>query len=139
MKTKVINKQNLEHFKMINWRLFSHKFFKNSKMFCHSPGQYSLEFLCFLFYQGPKFLRWSTCAFRFYWFFNSFSFSTKEFKQKNNYIAIKNEKFQLCFDTTNINLFWYNKSQSRSFIIQLETTMQWLRKFERKIICDEIF
>ena len=34
-------------------------------------------------------------------------------------------------------LFWYNKSQSRSFLIQLETTMQWFRKFEQKIICDE--
>ena len=32
--------------------------------------------------------------------------------------------------------FWYNKILSRSFLIQLETTMQWLQKFEQKIICD---
>ena len=35
--------------------------------------------------------------------------------------------------------FWYNKLQSRRFLIQLETTMQWLRKFEQKMICDEKF
>ena len=49
---------------------------------------------------------------------------------KNNYIIKKIEKFQLCFDTTSINLFWYNKSQSCSFLSQLETTMQWIREFE---------
>ena len=36
-------------------------------------------------------------------------------------------------------LFWYNKTQSHSFLIRLETTMQWLRKFEQKVICDEKF
>ena len=39
IKTKVRNKQNLEHFKMINQRLFIHKFCKNSKKCCcHPPG-----------------------------------------------------------------------------------------------------
>ena len=32
---------------------------------------------------------------------------------------------------------WYNKTQSDSFLFQLETTMQWLRKFKQKIIWDE--
>ena len=36
-------------------------------------------------------------------------------------------------------LFWYNKTQSRSFLIQLVTTMQWLWKFKQKIICEEQF
>ena len=35
-------------------------------------------------------------------------------------------------------LFWYIKPQSHLFLIQLETTTQWLQKFERKI-CDERF
>ena len=69
-----------------------------------------IRVLVFLFHQGPTFLRWSTCTFRFYQFFNSFLFSTKEFKQKNNYIIIKIEKFRLSIDTTSINFFWYNKS-----------------------------
>ena len=34
--TKVISKQNLEHFKMINRRLFVHKFCNNSKMLLSS-------------------------------------------------------------------------------------------------------
>ena len=64
---------------------------------------------------------------------------TKEFKQKNSYIITKIENFKLCFDRRNINLFLYNKSQLRSFLIQLETTMQRLRRFDWKIICDENF
>ena len=36
-------------------------------------------------------------------------------------------------------LFWYNKTQSHSFLIQLVTTMQWLRKFEQKIACGKKF
>ena len=66
IKTKVINKQNLKHFKMINRRLFIHKFCNNSKCCCHSPGQHLLERLCFRFHIGPTFLRLSTCVFRFY-------------------------------------------------------------------------
>ena len=46
---------------------------------------------------------------------------------------------KLSFDTTSINLFWYNKSESRSFRIQLVTAMQWLGKVELKIMCDEKF
>ena len=65
IKTKVTSKQNLEHFKMINRRLFIHKFCSNSKMllssswtiiiralvFSSSPRANfsSFEYLCFLF------------------------------------------------------------------------------------------
>ena len=65
IKTKVTSKQNLEHFKMINRRLFIHKFCNNSKMllssswaifiralvFSSSPRANfsSFEYLCFSF------------------------------------------------------------------------------------------
>ena len=65
IKTKVINKQNLKHFKMINRRLFIHKFCNNSKMllsfswatfiralvfsFSHRAYFSSFEYLCFSF------------------------------------------------------------------------------------------
>ena len=123
IKTKVTSKQNLEYFKMINRRLFIHKFCNNLKMllssswtkfikcfrlhqgpaflrlstcvFVFTKGQLffvwvlvfsssprarfsSFEYLCFRFHQGPAFLRLSTCVFRFYWFFDSFLFSTEE-------------------------------------------------------------
>ena len=109
-------------------------------MLLSSSWQYSLVRLCFLFHQGPFFLCWSTSAFRLYYFFNTFHLKhTKEFKQKNSYIITNIENFKLCFDRRNINLFLYNKSQLRSFLIQLETTMQRLRRFDWKIICDENF
>ena len=39
IKTKVISKQNLEHFKMINRKLFIHKFCNSSKKCCcRAPG-----------------------------------------------------------------------------------------------------
>ena len=83
IKTKVTSKQNLEHFKMINRRLFIPKFCNNSKCCCHPPGQYLVD----------SFL-----------IFDSFLFSMQGYKQKNNYFIVKIEKFQLCFiicfDTT---------------------------------------
>ena len=76
IKTKVTNKQNLQNFKMINWRLFSHKFFKNSEMlllsswtifirslaFLFSPRAnfYSLKYLCFSFILVFQFILIST-------------------------------------------------------------------------------
>ena len=56
IKTKVTNKQNLEHFKMIDRILFIRKFRNNPKCFCHPPGQYLLERFCFRLHQGPTFL-----------------------------------------------------------------------------------
>ena len=55
-------------------------------------------------------------------------------KSKNRKtIIIKIELFQLCLNT----MFWYKKTQSRSFFSQLETEIQWLWKLGQKIICDE--
>ena len=71
-KTKVTSKQNLEHFKMINRRLFIHKFCNNAKMlllsfwaifikalvFSSSPKAnfFSFEYLCFSFLLIFRFL-----------------------------------------------------------------------------------
>ena len=72
IKTKVTNKQNLKHFKMINQTLFIHKFRNNSKMLLSSSWaifirvlvlsssprvNFSLfEYLCFLFLQIFQFI-----------------------------------------------------------------------------------
>ena len=46
---KVTNKQNIEHFKMINWRLFSHKLFNNWKMLLPSSCAIFIRALVFSF------------------------------------------------------------------------------------------
>ena len=65
-KTKITSKQNLEHFKMINRRLFIHKFCNNSKMLLSSSWAIFIRALMFALHQGPTFLRFSTCVFCFY-------------------------------------------------------------------------
>ena len=47
IKTKVTSKQNLEHFKMINGRLFIHKFCSNSKMLLSSSWAIFIRALMF--------------------------------------------------------------------------------------------
>ena len=47
-------------------RLFIHKFCNNSKMLLSLSWAMFMERLCFRFYQGPTFLRLSTCVFPFY-------------------------------------------------------------------------
>ena len=87
----------------------------------------------FRLHQGPNFLRLSTCVFRFYYFFDSFLLSTQE---KNRKTIILSKRLREVL----IMLYyfsWYNKTQSDSFLFQLETTMQWLRKFKQKIMWDE--
>ena len=126
--------------KMINWRLFTHKFFNNLKMLLSSSWAIFIRVLMFSFSLSVNFFFVEILV-----LFLSTSFSIhshlvqKSLNRKNDYIIIKIEKFQLCFDTTNINLFRYKKPQSRYFLIQLETTMQWVGKFKRKIMCDEKF
>ena len=126
--------------KMINWRLFTHKFFNNLKMLLSSSWAIFIRVLMFSFSLSVNFFFVEILV-----LFLSTSFSIhshlvqKSLNRKNDYIIIRIEKFQLCFDTTNINLFRYKKSQSRYFLIQLETTMQWVGKFKRKIMCDEKF
>ena len=46
---KVTNKQNLEHFKMINQRLFNHKFCSNLKMLLSSLWAIFIQALVFAF------------------------------------------------------------------------------------------
>ena len=126
--------------KMINWRLFTHKFFNNLKMLLSSSWAIFIRVLMFSFSLSVNFFFVEILV-----LFLSTSFSIhshlvqKSLNRKNDYIIIKIEKFQLCFDTTNINLFRYKKPQSRYFLIQLETTMQWVGKFKRKIMRDEKF
>ena len=52
IKTKVTSKQNLEHFKMINRRLFIHKFCNNSKMLLSYSWAIFIRALVFSF--SPK-------------------------------------------------------------------------------------
>ena len=114
IKTKVTSKQNPEHFKMINRRLFIHKSFVTiQKCCCYSLGQKLLERLSFRLHQAPFFLRLSTFDFHFFSFFDSFLFCTYAQKKKNNYIVIKIEKFQLCF-----TICFGTAKQSHSFLIQ---------------------
>ena len=88
IKAKVTSKQNLEHFKMINRRLFIHKFCNNSKMLVSSSWAIFIRAL--VFSSPPR----DNISFE-YLFFVSTNFSIHS--QKNNYIIIKIVKFRLCF------------------------------------------
>ena len=120
---------------MINWRLFSHKFFNSLKMLLSSSWVVFIRVLVFSFSPKSNFssLKSGLLVVFICTSFSIHSYLVQKSLNKNNYIIINIEKFRLCIDTTSINCFWYNKSQSHSFFIQLETTMQWLQKFEQKI------
>ena len=80
-----------------------------------------------------KFSSFEYLCFSFYYFFDSFLLSTQD---KNRKTIILSKRLREVL----IMLYyfsWYNKTQSDSFLFQLETTMQWLRKFKQKIIWDE--
>ena len=77
IKTKVTSKQNPEHFKMINKRLFIHKFCNNLKMLLSSSWAKYIRALVFSSSPRANFLL-GTCVFRFYYFFYSFLFSSQE-------------------------------------------------------------
>ena len=64
IKTKVTSKQILEHFKMMNQRLFIHKLCNNSEMLLSSSWAIFIRVLVFL--SSPAFLHLSTCVFCFY-------------------------------------------------------------------------
>ena len=118
IKTKATSKQNLEHFKMINRILLINKLCNNSKMllsswaifiralvFLSSPraNVYLFEYLCFSFVL-------------IFWFILIYYTRVKTEKQlfynKNREVSI-----MLYY------LFWYNKTESRFFLIELETTI----------------
>ena len=127
IKTKVTSKQNLEHFKMINRRLFIPKFCKNSKMLL--SFSWAIFIRALVFSSSPRAN-----------FFVSTNFSIHSYllhKGKNKKQLYYHKDWQVSIML--YYLFWCNKTQLRSFLIQLETTIQLLWKFERKIICDEKF
>ena len=64
IKTKVTSKQILEHFKMMNQRLFIHKLCNNSEMLLSSSWAIFIRVLVLL--SSPAFLHLSTCVFCFY-------------------------------------------------------------------------
>ena len=125
IKTKVTSKQNLEYFKMINRRLFIHKFCNNSKMLLSSSWAIFIRAL--VFSSSP---RANFSSFEYLCFSSSprANFSSFEFILIY-YTRLKTEKLLHYHKDWKVSiilyyLFWYNKTQSRSFLIQLETTMQ---------------
>ena len=99
IETKVANKKNLEHFKMIYRRLFIPKFCNNSQMLLSSSWAIFIRALVFSFSKRAKF-----SSFEYFLFFVSTNFLIHSYlvhksknRKKNNYIFKKIEKFQLCF------------------------------------------
>ena len=65
IKPKVTNKQNPEHLKMINWRLFCHKFSNNSKMLLSSSWAIFIRALVFSFSPRANFSSFKYFCFSF--------------------------------------------------------------------------
>ena len=63
--TKIINKQNLEHFQMINWILLSHKFCNNSKMLLSSSWAIFIGAVMFSFSPRANFSSLKYLSFSF--------------------------------------------------------------------------
>ena len=115
--------------KVINRRLFVHKFCNNSKMFL--TFSWAILIRALVFSSSPSanvFFVWVLV------FFVSTSFSIYSYLVHKS----ENRKKLYCHKDweVSITLFYlvcYNKTQSRSFLIQLETIMGWLwlRKFEQ--------
>ena len=131
----VISKQILEHFKVINQRLFILKFCSNSRMLLSSS--WAIFITAHVFSSSPRanLVLFEYLCFSFLLIFRFILiYYTRVGTEKQLYYHKDWEVSIMLY-----YLFWYNKTKSRSFLIQLETTMQWLRKFEQKIICDEKF
>ena len=108
IKTKLTNKQNLEHFKIINW-----SFLTIQKCCCHPPGQYSLERACvFVFTKGQLFF----VEVHVHFIFISFSIHS-HLLQKSNYI-INIEKFQLCF------IIWFHATNHSHILFSSNYKLQ---------------
>ena len=119
---------------MINHRLFIHKFCSNSKMLLSSSWQYLLERL-WPFSPRANFSSFEYLLFLVSTIFSIHTYLVHKSKNKKQLYYRKDWEVSIMF----YYLFWYNKTQSCSFLIQLETTMQGLWKFEQKITCDEKF
>ena len=96
IKTKVTSKQNLEYFKMINRRLFIHKFCNNLKMLLSSSWTKFIRALVFSSSPRASFSSFEYLCFSFLLIFRFILIQYRRVKTKNNYIIIKIEKFQLC-------------------------------------------
>ena len=103
IKTKVTSKQNLEHFKMMNQRLFIHKLCNNSNMLLSSSWAIFIRVLVFLSSPRANFSSFEYLCFLFlliFWFFLIYYTRVRK----------KIEKFQLrfiiCFDLTNHGKFF---------------------------------
>ena len=129
-----MSKENLEHLKMINWRLFIDKFCNNSKMLLSSSWAIFIRAL--VFSSSPRAI-FSSLETSFH------SYLVYKSKNRKTIYYHKDSEVSIMFHY----LFWYNKTQSRSFLIRLETTLQWLREFEttikwlrefeQKIMCEQ--
>ena len=125
-----MSKENLEHLKLINWRLFIHKFCNNSKMLLSSSWAIFIRALVFSSSPKANFSLFEYLCFSFLLIFR-----LKKRKTEKQLYYHKDWEFLI----TLYYLSWYNKTQSRFFLFQLKTIMQWLWKFKQKIICDENF
>ena len=114
IKTKVTSKQNLEHFKMINRRLFIHKFCNNSKMLLSSSWAIFIRALVFSSSPRANFSSFEYLCFLFLLIFRFILIYNTRVQTENNYIIIKTAVSIIPY-----YLFWCNKTQSRSFFIQL--------------------
>ena len=111
---KETNKQNLEYFKMINRRLFIHKFCNNSKMLLSSSWAIFIRALVFSSSPRANFSSFEYLCFLFLLIFRFILIYNTRVQTENNYIIIKTAVSIIPYD-----LFWCNKTQSRSFFIQL--------------------
>ena len=131
--TKMINKQNLEHFQMINWILLSHKFCNNSKMLLSSSWAIFIGAVMFSFSPRANFSSLKYLSFSFLLVFQFILIEYERVLTEKQLYYHKDWEVPIML----YYLFWYTKSQSRSFLIQLETTMQWSEQKKIKIICDD--
>ena len=120
---------------MINRRLLIHKVCNNSKMLLSSSWAIFIGALVFSYSPRANFSSFESLCFSFLLIFSIHSYLVYKSKNRKTIILSKDWEVSIMF----YHLFWYNKTQPCSFLIQLETTMEWLRKFEQKIICGAKF
>ena len=111
IETKVANKKNLEHFKMIYRRLFIPKFCNNSQMLLSSSWAIFIRALVFSFSTRPKFSLFEHLCFLFLLIFQFIFIQDTRVKTEKQLYYTKIENFQLCFifcfDTTNHSYIFF--------------------------------
>ena len=117
------------------------------KCCCHPPGQYYIQCLCFGLRQGPTCLRLSTCFFGFYYFFDSFLFSTQDWEVLIKYALLfvliqQNKVTFFSYSVRNYNAILGNSSKRESVMKNFrrnigrvcycpDLKMSWLEHFPR--------